>query len=137
MGQAASHPPGREGNVRRNVLLAVAAVSLTLPLIAITAPTAAAVDRGKLDPAMIAFVDRGGYGSFDIASLDANYRPGNVYYLARVSGGIDTALERDLNAAGAQVRLQFPEISTVALVSQLDALAAVSNIDRVERIELD
>lgn len=123
--------------MRRKFLLAVAAVSLTLPLIAISAPTAAAVDRGKLSPSMAWFVDRGGYGGYDIASLDANYEAGNVYYLARVSGGIDAALEQDLNGAGARIRLAFPEISTVALVSQLEDVAAVSQLSRVERLELD
>jgi subtilisin family serine protease len=127
----------REGEVRRKVRLAVAVVSLTLPLIAIAAPSASALDRGKLSPAMSWFVDRGGYGDYPIATLVADHQPGDVYYLARVDGGIDAALEQDLNAAGAQVRLQFPEIDMVALVSPLDSVAAVSQLDRVDRLELD
>jgi len=74
------------------VLLAGAVVSLTLPLIAIAAPSASALDRGKLSPAMSWFVDRGGYGNYPIATLVADYQPGDVYYLARVSGGIDASL---------------------------------------------
>ena len=53
--------------MRRRILLAVEAATLTLPLIAIAAPTATAVDRGKLSPAMAGFVDRGGYGPIKLS----------------------------------------------------------------------
>ena len=54
--------------MRRRFVLGVAVVALTLPLIAVAAPSAAALDRGKLSPAMAWFVDRGGYGAYPIAS---------------------------------------------------------------------
>jgi subtilisin family serine protease len=116
----------------------VAVFALVLPVLATAAaPPAAALDRSKLTAEMSWFVDRGGYGSYPIAKLDPNFKPGNVYYLARVSGQIDAQLVSALTGAGARVRFRFPEISSVALVSPMSAIGPVSQLTRVSRLVLD
>jgi hypothetical protein len=60
-----------------------------------------------------------------------------VYYLAEVTGGIDAGLVQELEGAGAAVRFGYPEIGWVALSSTLEAVASVSQLARVERLDLD
>src|SRR2546423_1580232 len=86
---------------------------------------------------MAAIVAKGGYGSYPIQDLDANYTPGDVYYLARIDGAIDDSLAQALAAAGARIRYVFPEIGVVSLVSPPAAVDAVSQLSQVSRIDLD
>jgi subtilisin family serine protease len=134
----ASRPHRQEGvGVRRSVSV-FAALCVVLALGPAGSSTAAPEPNwSKLSPSMAEVVARGGYGDFPIDLVVRNYQPGTVFYLARVSGSIDPALVQALSGAGAKVRFRFPEIGYVALVSPVDAVAAVSLLPRVQRLEID
>ncbi len=123
--------------MRRRAALLVA-LTVLVPLSIRTASPASAVNLSKLSPAMRALVANRGYESADqISRADRGFRRGDIYYLATVSGSLDPSLLRDLARAGARVRVAFPEISTVALVSPLASIARVTGLDRVERLQVD
>lgn len=120
--------------MRRSIaLLLTGLVAVTLG----TSSTAAAdADASKLSTAMAGLVAQGGYGDFPIDLWVPAHRAGDVYYLADV-GSVDDGVVRQLEGAGATVRFRYPSIGWVALASSLDAVAAVSRLDRVARLELD
>jgi hypothetical protein len=95
------------------------------------------VDESKLSPSLRQLVAQGGYGDFPVAQLIPNYRAGDVYYLAKVDGGVTAGAIGALEDAGATVRFRYPSIGWVALVSPFDALTGVSRLASVTRLELD
>ncbi|MFY9588835.1 MAG: S8 family serine peptidase, partial [Actinomycetota bacterium] len=123
--------------MRRRAALFIA-LTLLVPLSLRTASPAAALDLSKLSSTMRALVANGGYeNTTELAAAVRSFRRGDVYYLATVKGSLDRSILRDLTKAGARVRVAFPEISTVALMSPLAALARVTGIARVERLQVD
>ena len=114
------------------------AVALTLPLSVRVASPVAPTTSPKLSSAMRVLVANKGYRNpAAVSKLVRGSKRGDVYYFAQVRGRLDRALMRSLNRAGARVRVALPEISTVALVSRVDAIARVANIARVRRLEAD
>ena len=123
--------------MRRSLSFALAAV-LAVPLSMQIASSAVTVEVAKLTPAMRQLVSDGGYKTPSvIAKAVRGFVPGNVYYLAQVRGRIDHSLMRSFTGAGAKVRVAFPEIGWVAATSKLGALAKVSRLARVARIDVD
>lgn len=123
--------------MRRPAALLIA-LALVLPLSLRTASPAAGIDLTKLSPAMRALVANRGYTSTAaLAQAVPGLRRGDVYYLAKVRGSLDRSLSRSLTREGARVRVAFPEISTVALVSRFAAIARVAGLDRVRRLDVD
>lgn len=124
---------------RRGLVAAALAALLALPVAARatggTDPAPSRPAKAGVSPALAALVARG-YGSFDIASVVPDHVPGHVYYLAKVAGPLSD-VERALAAAGARVRLRFPEIGWVALSSPPSAVAAVARVPGVVRLEAD
>jgi subtilisin family serine protease len=117
----------------------IGAVCLTI-IISFTSASSlsVAIDVTKVDPALRALVTHGGYGKDPlIRQVVRGYRPGTVYYLAEISGGIDSAALRQLRSAGATVRAAYPEISWVAVVSPVRAVASVSRLSRVGSLQID
>ncbi len=123
--------------MRRPVALLIA-LALVVPMALQSASPAAGLDLTKLSTAMRGLVDNRGYeNAAALAEVVGRFRRGDIFYLATVSGPLDRTLFRSLRLAGARVRVAFPEISTVALVSPLAAISRVSAIDRVTRLEVD
>ena len=123
--------------MRRSMAVIVAAV-LAVPLTMQIASPAASIDLHKLSPAMRLLVREKGYRSPSvIAKAVRGMQRGDVYYLARVHGRMDRGLFADLQRAGARVRVAFPEINYVALVSKVGAIARVTGLDRVSQLEVD
>jgi subtilisin family serine protease len=123
--------------VRRSVAIILAA-ALVVPLSMQAARPAITTDLGKLAPAMRTLVANRGYKNpAAIAKAVRGFKRGNVYYLAQVRGRLDSAALRSIEKAGATVRVAFPEINWVALTSRFDAVARVSNLDRVARLDVD
>jgi subtilisin family serine protease len=123
--------------VRRSIAVVIAAV-LAIPLTMQIASPAASIDLHKLSPAMRRLVQDKGYRSPNvIAKAVRGMHRGDIYYLAQVHGRLDKGLLAGLQRAGARVRVAFPEINQVALVSKIGAIARVSGLDRVARLEVD
>src|SRR5581483_8962294 len=78
-----------------------------------------------------------GYGTYPIPSLDQSYRPGDFYYLVRTSGAVDAGFEQALIQAGARVRAVFPETGWAAVASPARAIAAVSQLPQVVKLDAD
>ena len=119
---------------------ALAAVCVTAAVCAASAAAPGASTQpawSKLTPSLTLLVQQGGYGDFPIAQYVSNHQPGTAYYLVRHSGAQDAALDAALTAAGAQARFRFPEIGVVAVASPVTSIAAVSQLDRVTRLDLD
>ncbi|HEX2049594.1 MAG TPA: S8 family serine peptidase [Actinomycetota bacterium] len=95
------------------------------------------VDTAKMDSALATVVTEGGYpDDFPIDELVRNYRPGDVYYLAKLDVANADALSA-LEAAGARLRHSFASIRWVALVSSVDAVDDVAALGFVDRLVLD
>jgi subtilisin family serine protease len=128
-------------STRRGLVAAALAATLTIPAVA-RATGGPSPDRPSrpaktgVSPALAALVAHG-YGSFDIASVVPDHVPGHVYYLAHLATPVDERVERALAAAGARVRLRFPEIGWVALSSPPAAVSAVARVPGVTRLEVD
>lgn len=123
--------------MRRPAALFIA-LALVVPLSLQTASPARPDPARKLSPAMRTLVARGGYKDTTVlAKAVRGLRRGQIFYFAEARGRLDRELLRDLNSAGARVRVAFPEISTVALVSPLAAVTRVAALDRVVRLEVD
>ena len=123
--------------MRRSTAVIVAAM-LAIPLTMQIASPAASIDLHKLSPAMRLLVREKGYRTPSvIAKAVRGMQRGDVYYLARVRGRMDRGLLADLQRAGARVRVAFPEINYVALVSKIGAIARVTGLDRVSQLEID
>jgi subtilisin family serine protease len=121
----------------RRAASVIGAMSLVLTFVlASPSPATIDLDRSKLTPAMADLVANG-YRNFPIQHVVRDHRPGDLYYLAKVGGGIDGGLLGALEGAGAQVRYTFPEIGYVALASRPEAVAAVAQIGQVELLEID
>jgi subtilisin family serine protease len=130
-------PPGVDGMQRRLLLLGAVGVLLAVSLTGASATTASeGVDKTKLSPTLAHIVAQGGYGDFDMAQFVQGYRAGDVYYLAEVVGDLGEAAAAFADA-GATVRFRYPSINWVALVSPLDALARVSQLESVKRLDAD
>jgi subtilisin family serine protease len=128
---------GRSFPVRRSAAIILAA-AVAIPLSMQAARPAITTDLTKLTPAMRTLVANRGYKNpAAIAKAVRGFVRGNVYYLAKVQGGVDDSSLRSMKKAGATVRATFPEISWVALSSRVDAIARVSNLDRVGRLDVD
>ena len=123
--------------MRFRFLTACSAVAALAVLTLTGASTAGDADASKLSPALAHIVQEGGYGNFPVDKLIDGYRPGDVYYLAEMRGGVDDAVVRDLESAGAKVRFRYPSIGWVALVSKADSILALTRHSRVARLELD
>lgn len=122
---------------RRVLLLGAVALLLVLSLTGASATTASeGVDKSKLSPTLAHLVEQGGYGDFNMAQFVEGYRAGDIYYLAEVEGDLGEAAAA-LADAGATVRFRYPSINWVALVSSLDALARVSQLENVKRLDAD
>jgi subtilisin family serine protease len=91
----------------------------------------------RLTPAMRAVIEGRGYPDRLLARAVRGHRPGTVYSLAKVSGRLDRRLLRDLERAGARVRVAFPETGWVALASSRDAALRVARLDRVRLLDVD
>jgi subtilisin family serine protease len=123
--------------VRRSAAIILAA-ALAVPLSMQVARPAVTTDLTKLTPAMRTLVANRGYKNpAVIAKAVRGFVRGNVYYLAQVRGRLDNAALKSFKRAGANVRVVFPEINWVALSSRFDAVARVSNLDRVSRLDVD
>lgn len=119
---------------------ALAAVCVTAVVFAASAATPGASTQAawtKLTPSAALLVQKGGYGTFPIAQYVDGYTAGTAYTLVRHSGAADATLEGALSAAGAKIRYRFPEINVVAISSPVASVAAISQLDRVTRIDLD
>ena len=123
--------------MRRPVALFVV-LALVVPLSLKSASPAGPSSSSKLSSAMRSLVVNRGYKDTTvIAKAVRGFRRGQVFYFAKVRGRLDQALLRDLRSAGARVRVAFPEIATVALVSPLAAVSRVAALDRVARLDVD
>jgi len=123
--------------VRRSMAVVIAAM-LAIPLTMQVASPAAPIDMRKLSPSMRYLLRHKGYRNAGaIAKAVRGMQRGDVYYLAHVRGRMDRSLLADLQGAGARVRVAFPEISYVALVSKVGAIARVGRLDRVSALEVD
>jgi subtilisin family serine protease len=110
-----------------------------LVLLALTgASTAGEADESKLSAGLAQVVDEGGYPThLPVDQLIDGYQAGDVYYLAKLRGGVDDAVVGELEDAGATIRFRYPAIGWVALVSTVDTIGAVSRHPNVTRLELD
>ncbi len=114
----------------------VGAALLAIAASAGARPSASAVDMTKLTPAMAWLVTNGGYGTYPIQDVVPGYTPGTVYYLAKVKGSTATATAA-FAGAGATVRAVFKESGWVALSSPVSAVASVSQLSQVARLDMD
>src|SRR5436309_966443 len=92
--------------------------------------------KAKLSASMQVLLARGGYGAGSAipTSVDG-YRAGDVFYLAQVSGAVDSGtLTAVLRGAGAEMRFRYPSIGWVALVSKIDAVRRVAALSQVTRL---
>jgi subtilisin family serine protease len=122
--------------MRRTIVAGlVGAALLAIGTSAGAGASATAIDSAKLTPAMRALVANG-YGSYPIQDLVSSYTPGTIYYLAKVRGSAVGAASA-LSAAGASVRAIFGESHWLAVSSQPSAVAAVSQLQQVVRLDMD
>lgn len=122
---------------RLTALVSAIALAVSFAFLDGTSAAAAEPDFSKMSPAIADLYTVGDYGDFPIAEVVVGHQPGDLYYLAKVTGEMDAALAQSLADAGARTRFVFPEIDYVALVSTAEGVANVSNLDRVTRLEID